>query len=223
LLTLHLEGAAMSPEPPSSSTLPPPSPALLARVDAMRPVRTRRPRLELALVALGSLGALAALLTVFRPRSDFASALVMAVAGVCALAFGAELWWALVPPPGQVLPLRPRAGARVLVTWLVMVAALAIAGHDLELGHAFMASARACLLVGTMTALVPALLCLVLLRRALDAGGWRIGAVVGGAAGALGALCLQLHCANGHLAHVVLAHGGAALLPIAIFALVTKR
>ena len=214
----------MSPEPPSSSSsLPPPSPALLARVDAMRPVRTRRPRLELLAVGLGSLGALAALLSVFRPRGDAGSTLVMAVAALCAVAFGAELWWALVPPPGQVLPLRARAGARVLLTWLAMVAALVFAGHDLSRGAAFMASARACLLVGTMTALVPALLCLVFLRRALDAGDWRIGAVVGGAAGALGALCLELHCANTHLLHVLLAHGGAALLPVAIFALVTRR
>jgi hypothetical protein len=69
-----------------------------------------------------------------------------------------------------------------------------------------------------MTALIPAALCLVALRRAVELGGWRIGAVVGGAAGALGALCLELHCANTHLSHVVLAHGGAALLPIVVFA-----
>ncbi|HXU70777.1 MAG TPA: NrsF family protein [Polyangia bacterium] len=219
----------MSPEPPSgtlppsSGTLPPPSASLLARVDAMRPVRTRRPRLEAAVVALASLAALAALLTVFRPRSDLSSLIVDGVAAVCALVFGAELWWALVPPRGQVLPLRRGAGARVLGAWLVVVAALVITGHDLAPDPRFMASARACLLVGTMTALIPAFLCLVLLRRAVDLGGWRIGAVVGGAAGALGALCLQLHCANTHLWHVVVAHGGAALLPIAIFAFVTRK
>ena len=199
-------------------TLPPPSPALLERVSAMRPVRTRRPRLQLAVVALLSLAALAGLLTVFRPRYDVRSAAVMIVAGLCALAFVAELWWALVPPPGQVLPLRRGAAARVALTWLVMVTALVVAGHDAALGPAAMASARACLLVGTMTALVPALLALVALRSAVDVGGWRLGAVVGGAAGALGALCLELHCANTHLFHVVVAHGGAALLPIGLFA-----
>jgi len=186
----------------------------------MRPVRTRRPRLQLAVVALLSLAALAGLLTVFRPRYDVRSAAVMVVAGLCALAFVAELWWALVPPPGQVLPLRRGAAARVALTWLVMVTALVIAGHDAALGPSVMASARACLLVGTMTALVPALLTLVALRSAVELGGWRLGAVVGGAAGALGALCLELHCANTHLFHVVVAHGGAALLPIGIFAAV---
>ncbi|MCU1281472.1 MAG: hypothetical protein JWM53_5018, partial [bacterium] len=84
-------------------------------------------------------------------------------------------------------------------------------------------SARACLIVGTMTALVPAALCLHALRRAVELGGWRIGAVIGGAAGALGAVCLELHCANTHLTHVVFAHGGAALLPAVILAFVARR
>jgi hypothetical protein len=207
--------------PPSggpSSSLPPPSPALVARLDAMRAVRTRRPALQLAVIALLSLGALAALLTRFRPRVDADATAVVIAAIVCALAFVGELWWALVPPRGQVLPLRRAAGARVLLVWLAMLTALVVAGHDAARDPSFMRSARACLLVGTMTALVPAALCLVALRRAIELGGWRIGAVVGGAAGALGALCLELHCANTHVAHVVVAHGGAALLPIGIFA-----
>lgn len=207
-------------QPPS---LPSPSPALLQRVAAMRPVRTRRPRRELAAVALVSLAALAGLLAIFRPRWDVTSVAVMAVSGLCAIAFFAELWWALVPPPGQVLPLRRAAAARVGLTWLVMVAALVVAGHDATRDPALLASARACLLVGTMTALVPALLALVTLRRAVELGGWRLGAVIGGAGGALGALCLELHCANTHLAHVVLAHGGAALVPIIVFAIAARR
>jgi hypothetical protein len=212
----------MSSEPPPS-TLPPPSPALLARLEAMRPVRTRRPRLELAAVAAVSLAALAALVTLFRPRGDAASTTVLLVSAVCALAFVAELWWALVPPPGQVLPLRRAAAVRVGLTWLVMVAALVLAGHDALGGTPFLPSARACLIAGTLTALVPAALCLVVLRRAVELGGWRIGAVVGGAAGALGALCLELHCPNTELWHVVVAHGGAALVPIVVFALVARR
>ncbi|HEX8952037.1 MAG TPA: hypothetical protein VF945_09340, partial [Polyangia bacterium] len=62
-------------QPPN---VPPPSPALLARVDAMRPVRTRRPRLQLAGVALASLAALAGLIVAFRPRYDVGSLTVMA-------------------------------------------------------------------------------------------------------------------------------------------------
>lgn len=209
--------------PPSSSTLPPPAAALLARVGAMRRVRTRHPHLQLAVVAGLSLAALAALLVSFGPRGDAASPTVLLVAAICGLVFVGELWWALVPPPGQVLPLRPAAGARVFFAWLVLLAALVAAGHDAARGHSFIQSARACLLVGTMTAVVPAALCLIALRRAVGLGGWRIGAVVGGAAGALGALCLELHCANPHLAHVALAHGGAAILPVVVLALVARR
>jgi negative regulator of sigma F NrsF-like protein len=211
----------MGPEPPTS--LPPPSPALLARVDAMRPVKTRRPRLQAALVAILSLGSLAGLLTAFRPRGDAGSSTVMLVAAVCALAFFAELWWAIVPPRGQVMPARSGMGVRVALAWLAMLAALVAGGHELARDPAFMPRARACLIVGVLTAVVPAALGLVVLRRAVELGGWRLGAIVGGAAGALGALCLQLHCANGHLAHVVVAHGGAALIPVLLLAFVARR
>src|SRR4051812_12360694 len=84
----------------------------------------RRPRLEVAGVALASLAALGALLSLFRPRGDASSTTVLVVAGVCALAFVVELWWALVPPRGQVMPLRAASGARVALTWLVMLTAL---------------------------------------------------------------------------------------------------
>jgi hypothetical protein len=211
----------MGPESPTS--LPPPSPALLARVDAMRPVKTRRPRLQAALVAILSLASLAGLLTAFRPRGDAGSSTVMLVAAVCALAFFAELWWAIVPPRGQVMPARPGMGVRVALAWLAMLTALVAGGHELARDPAFMPSARACLIVGVLTAVVPAALCLVVLRRAVELGGWRLGAIIGGAAGALGALCLQLHCANGHLAHVVVAHGGAALIPVLLLAFVARR
>lgn len=211
----------MSPEPPAS--LPPPSPALLARLDAMRPVKTRRPRVEAAIAALLSLAALGGLLAVFRPRGDAGSATVLAVAAVCALAFVVELWWALVPSRGAVLPSQKGAGARVALLWLAMVAALVAGGHDVARDPAFMKGARACLVVGVMTALVPAALCLLFLRRAVELGGWTLGALVGGAAGALGALCLELHCGNGHLAHVLVAHGGAALLPVLLLAFAARR
>jgi hypothetical protein len=207
----------------SGSELPPPSPALLAQLDAMKPVRTRRPRAQLAAVALGSLAALVGLLSLFRPRVDLLSPAVLGAAAACALAFAAELWWALVPPRGQVMPLRAVAGLRVALVWLIMLAALVVAGHDLGRDPAFMPAARACLAVGSLTAVVPALLSLLVLRRAVSVAGWRLGAVVGGAAGAFGALCLELHCANAHLWHVVVAHGGAALLPIGLLAWAVRR
>jgi hypothetical protein len=206
-----------------SEVPPPPSAALLARLSALQPVRTRHPRAEAVGVAAASLAALVGLLALFGPRGDLASPLVLVGAAICGAAFVAELWWALVPPRGQVLPVRPAAGTRAALTWAVMVAALLLAAHNWAPDPRFVPSARACLLLGTTTAVVPALLCVALLRRAVDVAGWRLGVLVGGASGALGALCLALHCANGHVAHVVIAHGGAAALPILVLALVTRR
>src|ERR1700716_1432181 len=133
----------------SAPEAPPPSPALLARLDGLRAVRTRRPALEAALVALGSIAATAALLFASQLRGDAASPLVLGAAAACALGFAVELWWALVPPPGQVLPLRSRAAPRVALVWALMCAALVAAGHDWsgEPAHRFMVGARGCLVV----------------------------------------------------------------------------
>ena len=100
-----------------------------------------------------------------------------------------------------------------------------MAGRDWGLapGPSFMVSARACFILGCAMALVPAALCLVVLRKAVDIAGWRLGVLVGGAAGALGGLGLQLHCANGHALHLVVAHGGAIALPAVLLALVVRR
>jgi hypothetical protein len=203
----------------------PPSPALLARMSGLGPVRTRRPRLQAALVAVGSIAATAALLAASRLRDDVASPAILAAAAVCAAAFGLELWWALVPPPGQVLPVRARSGARVAALWALVCAALVLAGHDfgVEAAPRFMVSARACFVLGCAMAVVPAALCLVMLRKAVDIAGWRLGVLVGGAAGALGGLGLQLHCANGHALHLVVAHGGAIALPAILLALLVRR
>ncbi|MDB4969243.1 MAG: hypothetical protein JWN44_4932 [Myxococcales bacterium] len=209
----------------SAPDVPPPSPALLERLSDLRPVRTRRPRLDATLVALGSLGATAALLLTSRLRGDLASPLVLAAAAACALGFAVELWWALVPPRGQVLPLRRASGLRVAAVWALLCVVLVAAGHDARAVpvHDFMVGARGCFFFGCAMALAPALLCLLVLRKTLDLGGWRLGAVVGGAAGALGGLGLELHCANGHAMHVLVAHGGAIALPALLLALVVRR
>lgn len=206
--------------------VPPPSAALLARVAAMRPVRTRRPRLELGLVALASLALVAALVAArFVPRPDLDSAATLAAVGATALAFAAELWWALVPPAGQVLPARPGAGRRVLGLWVLAVAAMLVAGHQGGTGPTplFMKYARTCFTLGCLVAVVPAALCLILLRRGLGAGGWALGLVVGAAGGALGGLLLELHCPSRQALHLVVAHGGAMALPALVVGWVASR
>jgi hypothetical protein len=209
----------------SAPDVPPPSPALLARMSELRPVRTRRPLVDAAVVALGSVAATVALLLASRIRHDAASPTVLAAAAVCAVVFAIELWWAVVPPPGQVLPVRPRSGARVAVMWALVCAALVAAGHDwgLQPGPRFMVYARGCFLLGCALAVVPAALCLLVLRKAVDISGWRLGVLVGGAAGALGGLGLQLHCGSGQALHLLVAHGGAIALPALLLALLVRR
>jgi hypothetical protein len=208
-----------------STELPPPSPALLARVETMRKVRTRQPRSEAVWVAAVSVVAMAALLVVFGPRGDVGTWPVVVATVVCAVGFAVELWWALVPPRGQVLPLRPAAGLRVVGGWVLLLVALAAAGHEwaAEPAAAFVARTRACLLLGCAVALVPVALCLIVLRRALGTGGWRLAVFVGGAGGALAGALLELHCPNAHLGHVVVAHGGAMALPALVLALAVRR
>jgi hypothetical protein len=205
----------------SRPDLPPPSPALLARVETMRKVRTRQPRREVLWVAAVSVVAMAVVLVVFGPRGDVATWPVVVASVVCAVGFAIELWWALVPPRGQVLPLRPAAGLRVVGGWLLLCGALLAAGHEwvVEPAGLFMARARPCMLLGCAVAVVPMALCLILLRRALGMGGWRWAVLVGGAGGALAGVLLELHCPNVHVGHVVVAHGGALALPAVVLAL----
>lgn len=205
--------------------LPPPSPALLQRLASLAPVRTRRPLVEVAMVAMASLAAMTALLVASGVRLDARTLGVVSGSLGCALGFAVLLWWALVPPRGQVLPLRPASGRRLLVVWALMVGALLLAGHDsaLEPARLFLSRSRSCLVFGSAAAMVPALLTLLFLRRALETGGWRLGLAVGGAAGALGGLCLELHCGNPYVAHIVVAHGGAILLPAALGALLVRK
>jgi len=203
----------------SQPEVPPPSPALLARVAEARPVRPRRPAREAATVALLSLGLVAALLSLsLPPRHDLWRLETLLAAAACTLGFAAALWWALVPPRGQVLPLRPATPRRLGLAALLLLAALAAAGHERIVGPAFAHWARGCFSVGLLVATVPAALCLVFLRRALGVGGWRLGLAIGAAAGALGGLTLTLHCGNRHLAHVLLAHGGAIVAPALVLA-----
>lgn len=207
----------------AETDVPPPSAALLARVASMAPVRPRRPLVEWALVAAVSLGAVAALMALFGLRQDRAPvAMGLGVAGA-AVAFAAELWWALVPPRAQVLPLRRGAGGRVALVWLGVVA-LFVAGGRAAADPHFVRSAEACLALGCFVATVPALACLLALRHAVAVGGWRLGVVVGAAAGALGGVLLELHCGNTHAAHLIVAHGGALAIPaLVVGALASRR
>jgi hypothetical protein len=183
---------------------------LLARVAVMRPVRTRRPWLQLGVVAPATLALSAALLWRHGGlRRDLAeSPSLWVAAALCLVGYLLQLYWVLVPQRGQVLPLRPAPLQRAASLSALLVGGLLIGARLVP----FAGDVR-CLFMGLGVAAIPALSCLWLLRRTLASAGWPLTCAVGAAAGALGGLFLQLQCPSRHAAHLVGVHGAAIALP----------
>jgi hypothetical protein len=80
-----------------------------------------------------------------------------------------------------------------------------------------------CLLSGFLVAAVPATLALLALGRLIPMGAWRTALAVGGAAGVLAGLTLELHCPSADVAHLGLAHGTVMVAPAVLLALLGAR
>src|SRR4051794_30215027 len=113
----------------SDAEPPRPSAALLAELAGLRAVATRRPAREVAIVLGCSLALVAGLLVPYALRADAASPPALAAVAAALVAFVAQLWWALVPPRGQVLPLRTAPVARLVLVWLGVAAVLALSAR----------------------------------------------------------------------------------------------
>jgi hypothetical protein len=200
------------------TTIPPPSERLRQRVGAMKPVRPRHPGRQLLVVALASLTSVTLLLASPRGlRPDLAGSYwLWLAAALCLLAFALLLWWALVPPRGQVLPLRSGVVWRVAGTSALLVGGLLV-GARASAGPPF-AGVAGCLIHGLTIAAIPALLCAAVIWRALVISGWPLACTIGSAAGALGGLFLQLHCASRQAAHIGIGHGLVIVLPALLLA-----
>jgi hypothetical protein len=205
---------------------PPPSPALLAAVGAMKPVHTRVPaRAALLLLASGVVFPVAAL--ALRPlRADLPFLPTWWVVLVAALWAGAALLSlasAVIPRRGEVLPDAGRAGraAAVVAGGLVLLGLLGgVEGPDRAIQPAsFAGGLWHCLRFGLPVTLPMVLVAAVLLRRLHPLGGRRIGAAVGAAGGALAGLTLHFVCPFASGAHVGLAHGGGVVLGAVLGAL----
>jgi len=206
---------------------PPPSAALERALVGLRPIRTRRPAHVLLGVAGASLAYAAALVWKLGLRGDLATLRLVPFvlyASACLSTFLALLWCALVPPRGQVLPSGTTAG-RLAIPLLGVLCGLDVAmgaqplvadAHAAPMALAdFSAIAARCLTISFGVVTVPLALGLGALRRLLPVSSWRVLLALGGAAGALSALVLHLHCAVSDAAHVVVVHGAALLLPAA--------
>ena len=203
-----------------------PPPPLAGRVEAilatLRPVSTSSPLRALAATTAASLVVAAAHVVVFGLRADFASlrpGRFLFVALVWAAGFSGMLALVMVPKRGRLLPDPWRIfGANVLGPLGLIAFGAASGGAPAALvtwaGH--LHQDLVCLFTGLEIAVAPVLGAALAMRYALPVETRALGAALGAAGGALGALVLHFRCGFGGALHVGLAHGGTALVGAAL-------
>jgi hypothetical protein len=209
---------------------PPLGAALEAELAALPPARPRRPARQLAALlalGLGWAGALLALLTVRGDATELPVAWLVGGAVAWLVGFVAPCALIAVPARGAVMP-RWRAAAVVAAIAAVALVALGLLVHpagpsSLSYGWDRFARGHTCLELGLLTAVLPVVATLRLLRGALPvATGWTA-AALGAAGGSLGGLMLHLHCRVADGLHVGLIHGGAPVVAALLGAVVGRR
>ena len=213
------------------STRPhPPSPALWASIERMRPVRTRVPLRTLLVLAAASCVYPICAIALYPLRRDLPalpSGWLVGVALVWLSGFVVPLVVAVLPRRGQVLPDTARAGRATFLaaTTLVLMGLLVTVdapGYTIlprttwaGFFHLWWHCVSFGLKVSVPTVLVGALL----FRPLAVANLSRLGAAVGAAGGALAGLTLHGLCPYGGAPHVGLAHGGGVVIGALIGAL----
>ena len=213
-------------------TVPPLSARAEAMLRALQPVPTASRLRALLLVAVSSLalvglngvvtGGTPDTATTSVPRRPYLDVLRdastpwrVAVGLAWGAAFLVCLVAAMIPARRSMLPDPLRASIAMLLGPTAMVAfGIVLAGWGAgplpswtgELRHGV-----ACLLMGLETAAIPFIGGALALRRVLPIDPRSVGAALGAAGGALGALALHLRCGSGGV-HLVVAHGGAAVV-----------
>jgi hypothetical protein len=209
---------------------PPLSPALEAELARLRPVGTRRPLRELAILiglsVIYGAGLLVAL-AVRRDLSELPMGWVTATALGWLLGFVVPCYLALVPRPGAVTPRWRVAGLAAGVTSVAFVV-YGLAVHpsgpsSVSLGAARLHHGHACLELGLAAALAPVAAGALFLRGALPVGARGIAASLGAGGGCLGGLVLHFHCAVTDALHVGLIHGGVVALAALLSAALVPR
>src|SRR5690606_23854882 len=124
-------------------------------------------------------------------------------------------WLVIVPGRGHVMPGWRHAGIGAVIASVGFVCAgllfdRSVPGLSVSLEpslHDLARHGRACLIWGTVTALVPLALGALLLRGSLPVGARWAGAGMGAAGGSLGGLVLHLQCPVTDALHLGLIHG----------------
>jgi hypothetical protein len=209
---------------------PPLSRALEAELAELRPVATRRPLRQLALLIAVSLvygAGLLVMLTVRRDLHELPMGWLVSAGVAWLLGFVVPITLATVPRAGSVMPRWRLAGIASVVAAVAMVAlglVLHPAGtHSATLGWDSITRGYGCLATGLETALVPVVIGTIVLRRALPVGSRWIAAGLGAGGGSLGGLVLHLHCPIADGVHVGLVHGGVIALAALLAAALVPR
>ena len=217
------------------AALPPPhAPAmsreLEAELAALAPVRTRRPRRQVAaLIAISALYALV-LVGVARTRRDAGELPVAWLVGAglaWLVGFVAPCYVALVPRAGGVIPSRRRAAIAAVVTAGTFVG-LGFAIHpagpsSVQHGAEHVLRGHGCLELGLLAAVVPVVVGALLVRGAVPVGSRWVAAALGAGGGSLGGLVLHVHCHVTDAIHLGVVHGGVVVLGAVLAAALVPR
>jgi hypothetical protein len=203
-----------------SAVSPPPlSPPTEALLRALTPVRTASPAKPFAATAAASLAIAVAHVVAIGTRADLPR---LPVRWVVLVAFGwgagffAVLAATMVPKRGSMLPDPVRVAILTRVGVLGMIALGAsvggIASAPLATWDGQLRQGALCLFSATEVAVVPFIGAALGIHRTLPVDARAVGAALGAAGGALGALTLHFRCGVGGALHVGVAHGGAAIV-----------
>ena len=201
----------------------PPSAALLASVNAMRPVRMRIPFRTLLVVAAAAVVFPTVAIALYPLRRDlhalpplwFAAVAVVWLAG-----FLIPLAAALLPRPGQVLPDGARARRTAILASLTLTLTGLLFTVDIP-GVTILPATRwagfgelwwHCISFSFKVTVPAVVVAGLALRKLAAAHLARLGAAIGVAAGALSGLTLHGLCPYGGAEHVGLAHGGGVVI-----------
>jgi hypothetical protein len=223
----ELEGLRML----QSSTPPaPPSAALLASVNAMRPVRMRVPFRTLLVVAAAAVVFPTVAISIYPLRRDLRALPPLwfaAVAVVWLAGFIIPLTAAILPRPGQVLPDGARARRTAILACLTLVLTGLLFTVDIP-GVTILPAMRwagfgrlwwHCVSFSFKVTIPAVFVAAIALRKLAAAHLVRLGAAIGAAAGALSGLTLHGLCPYGGAEHVGLAHGGGVVIGAVVGAL----
>jgi len=210
----------------------PPSPALLASLKGMRPVRTRVPFRTLLVVAAAAVVYPTAAVALYPLRRDLGALPPLwfsAVAVAWLAGFLIPLSAAVLPRAGQVLPDGARARRAAILASLTLVLLGLLFTVDAP-GVTILPATRwagfgrlwwHCVSF-SFKVTIPAVIVGAVALRKLATGVAhlvRLGAATGAAGGALSGLTLHGLCPYGGAAHVGLAHGGGVVIGALIGAL----